>query len=52
MASPTCSAIFPVRNSARHSIEFVCHNGVAYPKNIHYHSNWRDKTADYGGMFK
>jgi hypothetical protein len=33
-------------------IEFVCQRGVAYPNNIHYHSIWRDKTADYGGMFK
>jgi hypothetical protein len=33
-------------------IEFVCQPGVAYPNNIHYHSIWRDKTADYGGMFK
>src|SRR5271166_1538727 len=33
-------------------IEFVCQPGQAYPDNIHYHSIWRDKTADYGGMFK
>ena len=33
-------------------IEFVCQPGMAYPSQIHYHSIWRDKTADYGGQFK
>jgi hypothetical protein len=32
-------------------IEFVVQNGVAYPSGIHYHTIWRDKTADYGGSF-
>lgn len=32
-------------------IEFVCQNGVVFSTTIHYHSIWRDKTADYGGDF-
>ncbi|MES2149630.1 MAG: DUF3500 domain-containing protein [Pseudomonadota bacterium] len=32
-------------------IEFVVQQGVLYGNNIHYHSIWRDKTADYGGSF-
>lgn len=32
-------------------IEFVCQNGVVISGKIHYHSIWRDKTADYGGDF-
>jgi hypothetical protein len=32
-------------------IEFVVQQGVLYGTNIHYHSLWRDKTADYGGSF-
>jgi hypothetical protein len=32
-------------------IEFVVQQGVAYPSSYHYHSIWRDKTADYGGDF-
>lgn len=32
-------------------IEFVCQNGVAYQDQIHFHTVWRDKTADYGGSF-
>ncbi|WP_371877896.1 hypothetical protein [Telluria mixta] len=25
--------------------------GVLYGTNVHYHTIWRDKTADYGGSF-
>ena len=32
-------------------IEFVVQQGVLYGTNIHYHTIWRDKTADYGGSF-
>ena len=32
-------------------IEFVVQQGVAFPTTYHYHSIWRDKTADYGGDF-
>ncbi|MBB3111860.1 hypothetical protein FHS18_003928 [Paenibacillus phyllosphaerae] len=32
-------------------IEFVCQNGIAFPNEIHYHTIWRDKVADYGGSF-
>lgn len=32
-------------------IEFVVQAGVVYRNNIHYHSIWRDKVADYGGQF-
>lgn len=32
-------------------IEFVVQNGVVFSSSIHYHSIWRDKTADYGGDF-
>jgi hypothetical protein len=32
-------------------IEFVVQAGVLYTSNVHYHSIWRDKTADYGGSF-
>ncbi|QKS48871.1 DUF3500 domain-containing protein (plasmid) [Paenibacillus cellulosilyticus] len=32
-------------------IEFVCQTGVAYTDQIHFHTVWRDKTADYGGSF-
>lgn len=32
-------------------IEFVCQTGVAYTDQIHFHTIWRDKTADYGGSF-
>lgn len=32
-------------------IEFVVQNGVVFSSNIHYHSIWRDKTADYGADF-
>ncbi|MBP1202821.1 hypothetical protein JOD97_000835 [Duganella sp. 1411] len=32
-------------------IEFVVQQGVLYASNVHYHSIWRDKTADYGGSF-
>ena len=30
-------------------IEFVVQEGVGYRNNVHYHTIWRDKTADYGG---
>lgn len=32
-------------------VEFVTQNGVVFQNGIHYHSLWRDKTADYGGDF-
>jgi hypothetical protein len=32
-------------------IEFVVQQGVVFGNNIHYHTIWRDKTADYGGSF-
>lgn len=32
-------------------IEFAVQQGVAYPTQVHYHTIWRDKTADYGGNF-
>jgi len=32
-------------------IEFVVQNGIVFSGGIHYHSIWRDKTADYGGDF-
>ncbi|HEX8605951.1 MAG TPA: DUF3500 domain-containing protein, partial [Pseudoduganella sp.] len=32
-------------------IEFVVQAGVVYGTNVHYHTIWRDKTADYGGSF-
>lgn len=32
-------------------IEMVIQQGVAYTSYVHYHSLWRDKTADYGGDF-
>ncbi|MBB3111450.1 hypothetical protein FHS18_003518 [Paenibacillus phyllosphaerae] len=32
-------------------IEFVCQTGVAYKDQIHFHTVWRDKLADYGGSF-
>ena len=32
-------------------IEFVVQQGVAYTSYVHYHSLWRDKTADYGAQF-
>lgn len=32
-------------------IEFVVQAGVLYSSNVHYHTIWRDKTADYGGSF-
>lgn len=31
--------------------EFVVQNGVVFSTQVHYHSLWRDKTADYGGDF-
>ncbi len=30
-------------------IEFVVQQGVAFPTSYHFHTIWRDKTADYGG---
>ena len=38
-----------LRNTRR--IEMVIQQGVAYTSYVHYHSLWRDKTADYGGNF-
>jgi hypothetical protein len=32
-------------------IEFVVQQGVVYSSQVHYHSVWRDKIADYGGQF-
>ena len=32
-------------------VEFVTQNGIVFQNGIHYHSLWRDKTADYGGDF-
>lgn len=32
-------------------VEFVVQNGIVFSTGIHYHSLWRDKTADYGGDF-
>ncbi|MBB4087537.1 DUF3500 domain-containing protein [Sphingomonas carotinifaciens] len=32
-------------------IEFVVQQGVLYSSQVHYHSIWRDKVADYGGQF-
>lgn len=32
-------------------IEFVVQQGVVYPTNVHYHTVWRDKVADYGAEF-
>lgn len=32
-------------------IEFVVQQGIVFPTGIHYHTLWRDKTADYGGSF-
>ncbi|MEY4738244.1 MAG: hypothetical protein RL302_2563, partial [Pseudomonadota bacterium] len=30
-------------------IELVVQKGVAFTDEVHFHSIWRDKTADYGG---
>ena len=32
-------------------IEFCVQNGIAWPTSYHFHTIWRDKTADYGGDF-
>lgn len=32
-------------------IEFVVQQGIVFGNNVHYHTIWRDKTADYGGSF-
>lgn len=32
-------------------IEFIVQQGIVYGADVHYHSIWRDKTADYGGSF-
>lgn len=32
-------------------IEFCVQNGIAWPASYHFHTIWRDKTADYGGEF-
>jgi hypothetical protein len=33
-------------------IEFCVQNGIAWPSSYHFHTIWRDKTADYGGDFE
>ena len=33
-------------------IEFACQPGVIWPKEIHYHTVYRDHLRDYGGDFK
>ena len=33
-------------------IEFIVQTAVADRSQIHFHTIWRDKTADYGGAFK
>ena len=52
---------FPSGTATQHSylrvdgprcwIEFVVQQGIVYASNIHYHSLWRDKVADYGAEF-
>ena len=32
-------------------IEFVCQPGVIWPKEVHYHTVYRDHLRDYGGNF-
>ncbi|MGC3988475.1 MAG: DUF3500 domain-containing protein [Chthoniobacteraceae bacterium] len=32
-------------------IEFVVQQGIAYPTQVHYHTLWRDKVADYAAEF-
>ena len=32
-------------------IEFIVQSGIVYNSQVHYHSIWRDKVADYGGHF-
>ncbi len=32
-------------------IEFVVQNGIVFNSSYHFHTIWRDKTADYGGDF-
>jgi hypothetical protein len=32
-------------------IEFCVQNGVVFNQSYHFHTIWRDKTADYGGDF-
>jgi hypothetical protein len=32
-------------------IEFCVQNGIVFTQSYHYHTIWRDKTADYGGDF-
>ena len=32
-------------------IEIVAQTGVVFRNQVHYHSIWRDKTLDYGGVF-
>ena len=36
-------------DSPRVWIKFVVQQGVAYPTTYHFHTIWREKTADYGG---
>lgn len=52
LASPLSSQHSYIRiDGPRVWIEFVVQQGVLYNTNIHYHTLWRDKTADYGGSF-
>lgn len=32
-------------------IEIATQNGIVFPSQVHYHSIWRDKALDYGGIF-
>ncbi|MBB6451133.1 hypothetical protein HNR44_003127 [Geomicrobium halophilum] len=32
-------------------IEFSSREAVTHPDNLHFHTIWRDKLADYGGLF-
>ena len=32
-------------------IEFCVQNGIVFTQSYHFHTIWRDKTADYGGDF-
>jgi hypothetical protein len=32
-------------------VEFCVQNGIVFSQSYHFHTIWRDKTADYGGDF-
>lgn len=32
-------------------IEFICQPGANFPDKVHFHSVWRDRKLDYGGLF-